>query len=78
MATKASYERAIMQELKDFPIEKLPMLLRLIRLLKEEGLSASKSPANALQDVDDFAVKTGIPDLALHHDRHLYNLDQHG
>ncbi len=79
MATKKmNYERAILQELKGFPSEKLPLLLRLIRLLKEEGLSVSKAPADALQDVDSFAIKTGIADLALHHDRYLYDLDRHG
>ncbi len=78
MTKKMHYERAILQELKDFPPEKLPLLVRLIRLLKEEGLAVSKSPANALQDIDDLAIKTGIPDLALHHDRYLYGLDRHG
>lgn len=77
MATKMNYEKAIVQELKDFPAEKLPLLLRLIRLLKEEGLATSKATANALEDVDAFAIKTGIPDLALHHDHYLYGLDRH-
>ncbi len=77
MATKINYERAILQELKDFPAEKLPALLRLIRFLKEESLPPPKHTANALQDVDDLAIKTGIADLALHHDRYLYGLDQH-
>jgi len=78
MATKINYERAILQELKGFPSEKLPSLLRLIRFLKEESLPPPKPAANALQDVDAFAIKTGITDLALHHDRYLYGLDQHG
>lgn len=79
MAAKMNnYERAILQELKGFPAEKLPLLLRLVRLLKEESLSVSKTPANALQDVDGFAIKTGISDLALHHDHYLYDLDRHG
>lgn len=72
-----NYEKAILQELKDLPAEKLPLLLRLIRLLKEESVSASKSTADAMRDIDDFAIKTGIPDLALHHDRYLYGLDRH-
>lgn len=77
MATNTSYERDILQELKDFPVEKLPLLLRLIRLLKEESLATSKATANALEDVDEFAIKTGISDLALHHDSYLYGLDRH-
>lgn len=78
MATKMNYERAILQELKSFPAEKLPLLLRLVRLLKEESPPVSEPSANALQDVDEFAINTGISDLALHHDRYLYDLDRHG
>lgn len=72
-----NYEKAILQELKDLPAEKLPLLLRLIRLLKEESVPAPQATANAMRDIDDFAIKTGIPDLALHHDRYLYGLDRH-
>lgn len=78
MATRSNYERAILQELKEIPAEKLPKLLQLIRLLKEEISSTQKMTANALQDIDDLAVSTGIPDLAVNHDHYLYHIDRNG
>ncbi len=78
MAAKTNYARAILQELKGVPPEKLPLLLQLIRLLKEERLLARQATANALQDIDDMAIETGIPDLADRHDYYLYGVDRYG
>ncbi len=78
MKAKSRYQQDILEELKDLPASKLSALLRLIRLWKQElfGSPQKKTKTNALLDVDAFAVKTGITDLAEHHDHYLYG--KHG
>jgi hypothetical protein len=80
MKTKSRYQREILEELKDLPAAKLSTLLKLVRLWKQElfGRSQKKTKANALLDVDALAVKTGVTDLAEHHDHYLYGLEKHG
>lgn len=77
METMSRDEERILGELREISPQKLPTVLRLIKLLKDDFLSISKSrnkKANALLDVDDFAIETGIPDLAKNHDHYLYGV----
>lgn len=80
MKAKARYQQEILEELQGLPATKLSVILRLIRLWKQEFLNGSpkKTKANALLEVDALAVKTGIPDLAEHHDHYLYGQAKHG
>lgn len=73
------YEKEILKELEAIPYTKLSAVLRLVRLLKDEFLPVSQKvekEANALLDVDKFAINMGIPDLAKNHDHYLYGVEK--
>jgi len=79
MRTKCRYEDKILEELKEIPVVKLPVVLKFIHLLKNEFLSiptTMEKQTNALLDVDDFAIETGITDLAKNHDYYLYGVER--
>ncbi len=75
MRIECRYENKILEELKGIPAVRLPAVLKFIHLLKNEFLftpTTKVKQANALLDVDDFAIETGITDLAKNHDYYLY------
>ncbi len=78
MGREVKYKEEILKELEDFPPAKLPIILKLIRLLKDELLVAEpkgrKTRSNALVEIDQFAIATGITDLAENHDYYLYGV----
>lgn len=81
MEIKSKYEKEILRELRGISHAKLPAVLKLIHLVKDELLSVSKQKkkrANAMVDVDKFAIETGITDLAKNHDHYLYGVERDG
>ena len=67
------------KEIEDLPPETQEKVLRLIRVIKGETVMSRKRRAgpkrnNALVEVDEIAIETGIPDLASQHDHYLYGV----
>ena len=72
-------QKQLMNEIKDLPLEAQEKLLKLILFVKKEILVSAKGTSgrkatNPLSDVDNFAIETGIPDLATQHDHYLYGV----
>ena len=72
-------EQRLLNELQDLPPEAQEKILKFVHFVKKELLVAKKGKprkkaANALRDVDKFAVDTGISDLASQHDHYLYGV----
>ena len=72
-------EQRLLNELQDLPPEAQEKILKFVLFVKKELLVAKKGKtrkkaANALRDVDKFAVDTGISDLATQHDHYLYGV----
>ena len=78
MGIGVEYKEEILKELEDFPSTKLPIILKLIQLLKDELVvsepRAKRARGNALVEIDQFAIETGITDLAEDHDHYLYGV----
>ncbi len=56
-------------------------MLKLIHFVKKEMLIShgKRSPlkkGNALLEIDEIAIETGIPDLARQHDHYLYGVSK--
>jgi predicted AlkP superfamily phosphohydrolase/phosphomutase len=67
------------KEIEDLPSETQEKVLRLIRVIKGETVMSRRRKAgakrnNALVEVDEIAIETGIPDLASQHDHYLYGV----
>ena len=63
------------KELEDIPEDKTALLLDVIRRFREslrEEENGNKT--DAMLQMDELAVETGIKDLAENHDRYLYGL----
>lgn len=79
MGTQTKYKDEIIKELQDIPDEDIPKLLEISHYLKE-GMKKSREKAKVkkgkdpLLDFKKIAVKTGIKDLAEHHDHYLYGV----
>ena len=67
------------ETIRGLPEEQLDQVLRLLYELKQ-GKEPEESPAAEavapLYRIQSSAVRTGIPDLAHHHDQYLYGLDK--
>jgi len=69
------------KEIEDLPPEAQERVLRLIRFIKGETVMSRRRKAglkrnNALVEVDEIAIETGIPDLASQHDHYLYGVPE--
>ncbi|MBM4136924.1 MAG: hypothetical protein FJ241_08865 [Nitrospira sp.] len=80
MKATATFEKKIVEELKELPEEDYPKILEFVHYLKKGILSekkkrkGGKKKRDPLLLVDEFAVDTGIPDLAEQHDHYLYGV----
>ena len=63
MDKTATYQQALMDEVKDLPEEALPNLIQIVRLFKESLLLQSRQAAQALQE--EFAAWDRLSDEAL-------------
>jgi hypothetical protein len=65
----------IIKEIEDLPSELQEKIIKLVHSMKEEILASKKvkpKKTNALSDVDEITLETGIPDLSFQHDHYLY------
>jgi hypothetical protein len=79
MNIEVGHKEKILRELEDFPPTKLPIILKLIRLLKDELVVSeprAERVGNALIEIDQLAIETGITDLAENHDYYLYGVSR--
>jgi hypothetical protein len=80
MGIEVECKEEILKELEDFPPAKLPIILKLIQLLKDELVipkpGAKRTRSNALVEIDQLAIATGINDLAENHDYYLYGVSR--
>jgi hypothetical protein len=70
-----------MKELEDLPVDAQEKVLKLVHFVKKEMLIShgKRSPlkkGNALLEIDEIAIETGIPDLARQHDHYLYGVSK--
>ena len=63
MDKAATYQQALMDEVKDLPEEALPNLIQIVRLFKESLLLQSRQAAQAFQE--EFAAWDRLSDEAL-------------
>ena len=69
------------REIDDLPPEAQEKVLKLIHFVKKEmlishGRRSSLKKGNALLEIDEIAIETGIPDLARQHDHYLYGVSK--
>jgi len=74
-------KQQLMKEIEDLPLDAQEKVLKLVHFVKEEILVLrekifTEKKGNALADVDKIAIKTGIQDLAEHHDHYLYGVSK--
>lgn len=64
------------KEIEELPSEFQEKLLKLVYLLKREFFVVTKreKKREALLEVDNFAIETGIDDLASEHDHYIYGV----
>ena len=79
MTTDVETKEQIYQMIERLPGERLPELLRLLGQFSHPA--KLDSPADAIippiYRVSQYAVDTGIPDLAAQHDHYLYGTEKH-
>ena len=74
-------KQQLMKEIEDLPVDAQEKVLKLVHFVKEEilvlrGKIFTEKKGNALADVDQIAIETGIQDLAEHHDHYLYGVSK--
>jgi hypothetical protein len=74
-------KQQLMKEIEDLPLDAQEKVLKLVHFVKEEILVlrqkiSTEKKGNALADVDEIAIETGIQDLAEHHDHYLYGVSK--
>ena len=74
-------QQQLINELQGLPQEAQKQILKLVHFLKREILASQKrkpgrKTANALLEVDNFSMETGIADLAGQHDHYLYGVSK--
>jgi len=64
------------KEIEELPSELQEKLLKLIHFFKKEFFVVTKKEKkrNALLEVDNFVIETGIDDLASEHDHYIYGV----
>jgi hypothetical protein len=73
-------KQRLIHELEGLPPEAQKKILKLVHFLKHEILTSAqpKKPGrkkvNALLEVDNLSIETGIADLAAQHDHYLYGV----
>lgn len=74
-------KQQLIHELEGLPQEAQKKILKLVHFMKREILSSSekrsgRKKVNALLEVDNISVETGITDLAAQHDHYLYGVSK--
>lgn len=79
MTTDVETKQQIYQMIERLPGERLPELLRLLGQFSQPAKSDSPVDATVppIYRVSQYAVDTGIPDLAAQHDHYLYGTEKH-
>ena len=72
-------QQQLIKEIEGLPLDAQMKVLKLVHFVKEElfpaqAKKAKGKGANALADIDNIAIETGIPDLASQHDHYLYGV----
>jgi len=72
-------QQQIMREIKDLPAGAQVKILKFIHFMKMELFPMKREKKNqegihAMEEVDGFAMETGVPDLSRHHDYYLYGV----
>lgn len=72
-------QQQLIKEIEDLPLDAQKKVLKLVHFVKEELFpiqvkKAKGKGANALADIDNIAIETGISDLASQHDHYLYGV----
>lgn len=72
-------QQQLIKEIEGLPPDAQRKVLKLVHFVKEELFppkvkKAKGKVANALADIDNIAIETGIPDLASQHDHYLYGV----
>lgn len=65
----------LIKEIEDLPSDAQEKILKLVHFMREEILVPEKEKSkdiNAISDLDEFAIETGISDLSYQHDHYLY------
>jgi len=65
----------LIKEIEELPSDAQWKILKLVHFIREEIFMPEKVKSkdmNALSDMDQFAVETGISDLSYQHDHYLY------
>lgn len=74
-------QQQLINELQGLPQEAQKQILKLVHFLKREILASQerkpgRKTANALLEVDNLSIETGIADLAGQHDHYLYGVSK--
>jgi hypothetical protein len=77
-ATDVKTKQQIYQMIERLPGERLPDLLRLLRRFSQPDQSdlSADTTLPPIYQISQYAVDTGIPDLAVQHDHYLYGTDK--
>ena len=72
-------QEQLIREIEDLSPKTQAKILKLISFLKTEILPlpakrGERKTTHALEEIDEIAVETGIPDLASQHDHYLYGV----
>ena len=72
-------QQQLIKEIEGLPLDAQKKVLKLVHFVKEELFPAQVKKAkgkgaNALADIDNIAIETGISDLASQHDHYLYGV----
>lgn len=65
----------LIKEIEGLPSDAQEKILKLVHFMREEILVPEKVKSkdiNAISDLDEFAIETGISDLSYQHDHYLY------
>lgn len=76
MTTDTKIKQQIYQLVESLPGERLPDLLRFLKQLLQVTESKDAADTAPIFQIHQYAVDTGIPDLAAQHDHYLYGTDK--
>jgi hypothetical protein len=76
MTTDVNIKQQIYQLIELIPVERLPTVQRFLVWLLQPTKTPPRLSTAPIYQVHQYAVDTGIPDLAEHHDHYLYGVSQ--